>query len=155
MMPSPANPAPIARRRAHASMVLATGVLALAMSTHAADNPASENVPDLSALQDEQWLAFPAERGQSGSFRGLLERHLAPDPAITTIDSLTAQKRLIEAGLGIALMPIANIREELRIGSLRLIDVDGLNARIPVVAVRRTGGYQSRVVTDFLALLTR
>ena len=114
----------------------------------------AERVPNLHQLQDEQWLSFPAERGQSGSFRDLLERHLALNPAITTVDSLTAQKRLIEAGLGVALMPVANIREELRIGSLRVIDVDGLDARIPVVAVRRAGGYQSRAVTDFLALLT-
>jgi DNA-binding transcriptional LysR family regulator len=114
----------------------------------------AKRLPDLHSLQDEQWLAFPAERGQSGSFRGLLERLLARNAAITTVDSLTAQKRLIEAGLGVALMPVANIREELRIGSLRVIDVDGLDARIPVVAVRRAGGYESRAVTEFLALLT-
>jgi DNA-binding transcriptional LysR family regulator len=119
----------------------------------------SERLPDLHQLKDEQWLGFPAERGRSGSFRELLEHHLAasgtPHPAITTVDSLTAQKRLIEDGLGVALMPVANIREELRIGSLRVIDVDGLDARIPVVAVRRAGGYESRAVTDFLALLSR
>jgi DNA-binding transcriptional LysR family regulator len=116
-------------------------------------------LPDLSALRTEKWLGFPAERGRTGSFRGLLEHQLTAagltDPVITTVDSLTAQKRLIEAGLGVALMPVANIREELRIGSLRVIDVDGLDARIPVVAVRRAGGYQSRAVTDFLALLSR
>jgi DNA-binding transcriptional LysR family regulator len=114
--------------------------------------------PDLRPLRAEKWLGFPAERGRAGSFRGLLEQQLAsaglPDPAITTVDSLTAQKRLIEAGLGVALMPIANIREELRIGSLRVIDVTGLDARVPVVAVRRAGGYQSRVVTEFLAVLS-
>ena len=118
----------------------------------------AERIPDLQQLKDAQWLGFPAERGRSSSFRGLLEQQLAaagmPEPAITTVDSLTAQKRLIEAGLGVALMPVANIREELRIGSLRVIDVDGLDARIPVVAVRRAGGYESGAVTDFLALLT-
>jgi DNA-binding transcriptional LysR family regulator len=115
-------------------------------------------VPDLRGLRAEKWLGFPAERGRSGSFRGLLEQQLAaaglPNPSITTVDSLTAQKRLIEAGLGVALMPINNIREELRIGSLRVIDVTRMDARIPVVAVRRAGGYQSRVVTEFLAVLT-
>jgi DNA-binding transcriptional LysR family regulator len=89
-----------------------------------------------------------AARAPAGGRAGL------PDPAITTVDSLTAQKRLIEAGFGVALMPVANIREELRLGSLRTIDVDGLDARIPVVAVRRAGGYQSRAVTEFLALST-
>ncbi|SFB49761.1 transcriptional regulator, LysR family [Amycolatopsis marina] len=115
-------------------------------------------LPDLRLLRDEKWLGFPAERGRDGSFRGLLERQLAAagitDPAITTVDSLTAQKRLIEAGLGVALMPVDNIREELRIGSLRTIDVPSMEARVPVVAVRRAGGYRNRVVTDFLTVLT-
>lgn len=112
---------------------------------------------DMGVLRAEKWLGFPAERGRGTSFRGLLEQQLAAaglvDPAITTVDSLTAQKRLIEAGLGIALMPVNNIREELRIGSLRVIDVPSLDARIPVVAVRRVDGYRSKAATDFLALL--
>jgi DNA-binding transcriptional LysR family regulator len=116
-------------------------------------------LPDLSALRAEKWLGFPAERGRVGSFRGMLEHELAAagltDPVITTVDSLTAQKRLVEAGMGVALMPVANIREELRVGSLRVIDVHSIDARVPVVAVRRAGGYQSQVAADFLALLVR
>lgn len=119
----------------------------------------AEQLADLRLLREEKWLGFPAERGRGGSFRGLLEQQLGSaglaNPSIATVDSLTAQKRLIEAGLGIALMPINNIREELRIGTLRVIDVPSMNARIPVVAVRRAGGYQSRVVTEFLSVLTR
>ena len=114
-------------------------------------------LPDLRPLRDEKWLGFPAERGRQGSFRDLLERQLAGSgvahPSITTVDSLTAQKRLVEAGLGIALMPISSIREELRIGSLRTIDVPSMNAHVPVVAVRRTAGYQSQAATSFLKVL--
>lgn len=51
-------------------------------------------------------------------------------------------------------MPIDNIREEVRLGSLRVIDVPGMHARIPVVAVRRAGGYRSQAATDFLSVLT-
>lgn len=112
-----------------------------------------DQLPDLRPLQDEKWLAFPAERGRPGSFRELLERQLTESPSITTVDSLTAQKRLVEAGLGIALMPVSSVREELRIGSLRMIDIPSMNARIPIVAVRRTAGYQSRAATDFLQVL--
>lgn len=115
-------------------------------------------LPDLGPLRDEKWLGFPAERGGSGSYRGLVEHHLAAagltHPAITTVDSLTAQKRLIEAGLGVALMPLASIREELRIGSLRTVDVAGLDARVPVVAVRRLGGHRTPAADGFLAALT-
>ncbi|QIS15209.1 LysR family transcriptional regulator [Nocardia arthritidis] len=124
-----------------------------------ADHPiTADRLPDLRPLRDATWLGFPAERGGTGSFRGLLEGQLAAagitDPSITTVDSLTAQKRLIEAGLGVALMPLANIREELRIGSLRVIDVPALKAEIPVVAVRRAGGHPGRAATEFLAILT-
>ncbi|MBP2321344.1 DNA-binding transcriptional LysR family regulator [Kibdelosporangium banguiense] len=114
-------------------------------------------LPDLLPLRDEKWLGFPAERGKQGSFRNLLERHLAAaglqHPQITTVDSLTAQKRLVEAGLGVALMPVSSVREELRIGSLRMIDVPSMNARIPVVAVRRIAGHQSQAATAFLQVL--
>jgi DNA-binding transcriptional LysR family regulator len=117
----------------------------------------ARQLPDLRPLQDEKWLGFPAERGRPGSFRNLLERQLAGSgigsPSITTVDSLTAQKRLVEAGFGVALMPISSVREELRIGSLRMIDVPGMNARLPVVAIRRAGGYRSRAASDFLQVL--
>jgi hypothetical protein len=36
-----------------------------------------------------------------------------------------------------------------------VIDVASVDARVPVVAVRRAGGYQSQVAADFLALLVR
>jgi DNA-binding transcriptional LysR family regulator len=117
----------------------------------------AERLPDLGPLREEKWLGFPAERGGAGSFRGLLEHQLAAagltNPSITTVDSLTAQKRLIEAGLGVALMPLASIREELRIGSLRTVTVSGVDARIPVFAVRRPGGHPNPAAAAFLAAL--
>ncbi|HEU5475304.1 MAG TPA: LysR family transcriptional regulator [Actinophytocola sp.] len=114
-------------------------------------------LPDLRALRDDTWLGFPPERHQPDSFGALLERHLtacglAP-PSITRVDSLTAQKRLVEAGLGVALMPKSSVREELRIGSLRTIDVPALDAHLPVVAVRRTGGHHTHLATEFLQVL--
>jgi DNA-binding transcriptional LysR family regulator len=117
----------------------------------------ARRLPDLRALRDETWLGFPPERRQPDSFGYLLERQLTAagvaDPVITPVDSLTAQKRLVEAGLGVALMPTSSVREELRIGSLRTIDVTGMTARLPVVAVRRARGYRSPLATEFLTVL--
>ncbi|MCG8591799.1 MAG: LysR family transcriptional regulator [Proteobacteria bacterium] len=114
---------------------------------------------DLRKLEGERWLGFPSERGQPESYRRLLERTLAAggvtDPSFTPVDSLTAQKRLVEAGLGVALMPRSSVREELRIGSLRAIAVERLGAELPVVAVRRKDGYESRLAAAFLKLLGR
>jgi len=113
---------------------------------------------DLRPLAGERWLGFPPDRGQPESFGHLLQRELVASglahPAITQVDSLTAQKRLVQAGLGVALMPRSSVREELRIGSLRLIEVARLKAGLPVVVVRRKGGHQSRLAAAFLQILT-
>jgi DNA-binding transcriptional LysR family regulator len=111
----------------------------------------------LRGLEAERWLGFAPERGQPESFGRLLERTLGAvgmaEPRYTAVDSLTAQKRLIEAGLGIALMPKSSVREELRIGSLRAIEIQGLRLEQPVVAVRRRDGYESPLAAAFLTLL--
>jgi DNA-binding transcriptional LysR family regulator len=117
----------------------------------------AQRLRDLRPLHDERWLGFPPERRQSDSFGHVLERLLTTsgltNPSITLVDSLTAQKRLVEAGLGVALMPTSSVREELRLGSLRTIEVENINAELPVVVVRRKRGYQGRLATAFLNVL--
>jgi DNA-binding transcriptional LysR family regulator len=99
---------------------------------------------NLRQLQGERWLGFARERGQPDSFGRLLERALAAtgvaEPRYTAVDS-------------VALMPRSSVREELRIGSLRAIELQGLRLEQPVVAVQRRGGHQSPLAVAFLALL--
>ena len=66
------------------------------------------------------------------------------DAEIVPIDSLTAQKRLVEAGFGLALMPESSVEEELR-----------LDARlaVPVVLVHRRRAYLSGAARALMALL--
>lgn len=71
----------------------------------------------------------------------------------TPIDSLNAMKRLVEAGLGVALLPESAIDEERRIGSLATIPVTDLKVANPVYAVVRRGGYLSPATFNLLALL--
>jgi hypothetical protein len=82
-----------------------------------------------------------------GSFAHLVARQLASarldDVAVMFIDSLTAQKRLIEAGIGIALLPESSIQEELRLGTLRTIDIPRLQTTVPIHVVYRKNGYLS------------
>ncbi|MDA0634786.1 LysR family transcriptional regulator [Nonomuraea sp. MCN248] len=110
-------------------------------------------LPGLEALHGERWLGFSPERGQPDSFGHLLDRLLPEGTRVTRIDSLTAQKRLAQAGLGVALMPVSSVHEELRIGSLRTVEVDGLEAWLPVVAVRRRGGHRGPLTEAFLEML--
>jgi len=111
----------------------------------------------LARLEGERWLGFPPQRGEPESFGHLLERTLAAAgfvaPRFTAVDSLTAQKRLVEAGLGVALMPKSSVREELRIGSLRAIEIQGMALEQPVVAIRRRRGLANPLAAAFLGLL--
>ncbi|TDD20807.1 LysR family transcriptional regulator [Nonomuraea diastatica] len=133
------------------------GVEKLLVVVPAAHPVTTRRLPDLRAFEGERWLGFPPERGQPDSFGHLLDHRLPASglvgAPITRVDSLTAQKRLVQAGLGVALMPISSVREELRIGSLRAIEVADLDAALPVVVIRRRRGYQSRPAAAFLEVL--
>ena len=114
---------------------------------------------DLRPLADAQWLGFPKDRTRPESYGHLLERELVAcgitAPRITSVDSLTAQKRLVQAGLGVTLMPLSSCQEELQLGSLRIVEVATLRAELPVVVVRRRDGYVSHAADTFLQILQR
>ena len=65
-------------------------------------------------------------------------------PKTTLVDSITAQKRRVEASFGIALIPKRNLREEIAGGKLRIVEVASLTAQIPSALVRRKGGVRSK-----------
>jgi DNA-binding transcriptional LysR family regulator len=107
-------------------------------------------------LLTEQWFSLPMTRHR-GSFAHLVARQLAraglDDVAIMTIDSMTAQKRLIEAGIGIALLPESSVQEELRLGTLRTIDTSHLQTTVPIHVLHRKNGYltgASRTLLDLI-----
>lgn len=63
------------------------------------------------------------------------------DAEIVAIDSLTAQKRLIEAGFGLGLLPASSILEEVRLGTLQILSIPDLATTVPVFAIHRRSGY--------------
>ena len=73
--------------------------------------------------------------------------------AFTAVDSLTAQKRLIEAGFGIALLSQINAAEELASAALATIGVGDLVASHDVVAVTRRGGFLSAASRRLLEII--
>ena len=116
----------------------------------------ARRVRDMRPFDGDPWLGFPPDRRHpEASLERLLVAAGVSNPRITPVDSLTAQKRLVEAGLGIALLPRSSFREELRLGSLRTIDVASLNAEQPVVVVRRRSGHHGPIAEAFLELLER
>jgi DNA-binding transcriptional LysR family regulator len=119
---------------------------------------AGGKVRSLRSLKSERWLAFterPARQEASAAniAAQFLTRNVA-DFNWTPVDSLTAQKRLIEAGFGMALLPESSITEELARKSIATIKVVDLQAANPVSMIMRSGGYlsaASRALLDILA----
>lgn len=108
---------------------------------------AGRETASLADLAAEPWLAFPhrAETGEvaAGTVFSEFRARGVADIAWTAVDSLTAQKRLVEAGFGLALLPQSAVAEELARGDLATIAVGDLSAANPVCAVVRKGGYLS------------
>jgi DNA-binding transcriptional LysR family regulator len=119
---------------------------------------ARRRVRDPRLLAGERWIGFAAPPGEPYSSGHVLARQLIRaglDAAeIVVIDSLTAQKRLAQAGFGLALVPASSVRDELRRGQLVALDVPAMRTTIPIVAVHRRNGYLSPAATALLELLT-
>jgi len=113
---------------------------------------------DPGRLRGDQWISLPMTRHRD-SFAHLVARQLAAarldDVPVMAIDSLTAQKRLIEAGIGIALLPESSIQEELRLGTLRTIESSHLQTRVPIHLLHRRTGYLSGAARPLLSLISK
>ncbi len=118
---------------------------------------AGRPIASLATLRDERWIAFPrtpqrSELPATHIFSVLVARGLG-EVDWMAIDSLTAQKRLVEAGFGVSLIPASSAEEELASGSLATIRVRDLDIGTPVFIVTRKGGYLSPAAHRLLALL--
>lgn len=118
---------------------------------------AGKRLWDPKRLRTDQWLALPMTRHRD-SFAHLVARQLASaqldNVPVMAIDSLTAQKRLIEAGIGIALLPESTIDEELRLGTLRTINVPQLQTTVPIHVLYRKNGYLTGASRTLLSLIS-
>tara|TARA_R110000868_G_scaffold96034_3_gene264171 strand:+ start:132 stop:1028 length:897 start_codon:yes stop_codon:yes gene_type:complete len=118
---------------------------------------AGRKVTSLRALRGERWLAFPDIPGRREFAAGnIFTQFLTRDVAEIDwmpVDSLTAQKRLIEAGFGISLLPESSILEERKAKSLAIISVGDLKAVNPVIAMTRKDGYLSAASGKLLQML--
>ena len=115
---------------------------------------------DAAAARDGQrWLAFPQPPGAPAdlytmALRQLLAANGVGAAEILPIDSLTAQKRMAEAGFGLAILPESSLDEELRTGTLCAIDAPALTASIPVALIRRRNAFQAGAAQALTAALT-
>ena len=108
-------------------------------------------------LDGETWVTFPVRHGTGDAYARLLSDRLAAcglgEPEMIAIESLTAQKRLVEAGFGLGLVPESSIDEELRLGTLRVLRIAAMRIALPVVLVHRRGAYLRGATRALMALL--
>jgi DNA-binding transcriptional LysR family regulator len=120
---------------------------------------AGKRVKSLVQLAQERWLAFPVQERRTEAFAAgvhaqFLTRGIDRIDWVA-IDGLTAQKRLVEAGFGLALLQAGAIEEELSRRDLAIIRVDDLRVSIPVTRVVRRGSYLSGGTRALLKELER
>jgi DNA-binding transcriptional LysR family regulator len=113
---------------------------------------------DPRALAGERWIAFPPRPGAVREpYSSALEQRLAAcglsAGEIIPIDSLTAQKRMVEAGFGLALLPESSVDEELRTGTLRALRVPAMRVTVPIVLIHRRRAFQSGATRALMAML--
>lgn len=115
---------------------------------------------DPQVLAGEPWVTFPMRPDPSADSIGrALERQLAAcglgGAEIVVIDGLTAQKRLIEAGFGLGLLPESSVQEELRLGTLKALKIPAMRLTIPVTMVHRRRAYLSGAARRLMAVLVQ
>jgi DNA-binding transcriptional LysR family regulator len=109
-------------------------------------------------LAGERWIGFPSRPGGAREpYSSALEHRLAAcglaASEIIPIDSLTAQKRMVEAGFGLGLLPESSVDEELRTGTLRALQIPAMRVTIPVVLIHRRRAFQSGATRALIAVL--
>lgn len=94
-------------------------------------------------LAAERWIAFPVDAAHPEGAAARVDHVLGAAGVdlgdVLRIDSLTAQKRLVEAGFGLALLPARSIPDELHARTLVAVDVDDLDVAQTVALVTRRG----------------
>jgi DNA-binding transcriptional LysR family regulator len=110
-------------------------------------------------LAGERWISFPSRPdGVPDPYQSVLDHWRAAcglgTAEIIPIDSLTAQKRMVEAGFGLALLPASSVDDELSSGSLCMLPVAVTLATIPVALIRRRHAFHSGASQALAAMLT-
>jgi DNA-binding transcriptional LysR family regulator len=108
------------------------------------------------ALAREPWVAFPPRSGAlyepyPWSLQHRLAASSLSQAEIIPIDSLTAQKRMVEAGFGLALRPESSIDEERRAGTLQVMNVPAMRVTMPVVLIHRRRAYLAAAARALIA----
>src|SRR5262249_19206126 len=111
------------------------------------------------ALSGEKWVAFPPRAGTGRDpYASALAQALAAaglDASdIVPIDSLTAQKRMVEAGFGFAALPARHHHRGARARPPCPLRPPAVRITVAIVLIHRRRAFQSGATRGLVSLLT-
>lgn len=106
---------------------------------------------DVAAISHVQLILFDRTSSYYDVTNALFRRAGVVPRGVTEVDNIEAAKRMVERGLGVALLPGTAVADTLAAGSLREIELAGADTiRRRIVAVERLG---SRPTSPFLTTM--
>ncbi len=110
------------------------------------------------SLQSTTWVTFSSRRRTRDTLEEEVLQQLraktGTEPTIIECDSLMAQKALVEAGMGIGVMPVRFVRSDIEEGSLRAYPQVDLNVRVPICLITRRNGFVSSSLSSLVGALS-
>ena len=109
----------------------------------------------LEEIADEQLILFDRTSSYHELTNALFRRAGVAPGGVMELDNIDAAKKMVELGLGVALLPRTAVAAELAAGSLRAVRItDSPGVRRRIVAIRRRGaGEPAPTVAAFLEVL--
>ena len=120
-------------------------------------HPAAERRSGGLDIRHHRWLVFPERPDHpesSGTLvRRALERHQVPEARLRPIDSLSAQRSLLLAGYGLALLPASMVAEDLARGRLVPLTVPTLAVEVPITLCTRRHAHHTVAAGTVIELI--
>jgi DNA-binding transcriptional LysR family regulator len=113
-----------------------------------------KSVP-LQALDGHRFVGFQAEIPTRKATDALLEGAGVRVEVRMECDNIEVLKKMVEVGLGLALVPDLAVRSEVRAGTLRALRISDQAVRRPLAIIHRKSRMLSRPQRAFLELLTQ
>jgi DNA-binding transcriptional LysR family regulator len=107
----------------------------------------------VSALQGVSFIAFDPDIPTRVLTDGLLNAHDVTVHVVQEFDNIETIKRVVEIGLGVAIVPEPTVVREMRDGTLLVRPFDGLTLTRPTGILLRKGRTRSRALSRFLDVL--
>jgi DNA-binding transcriptional LysR family regulator len=108
----------------------------------------------LRALQGMAFVAFQSEIPTRKAIDALLHEQQIHVEMRMQCDNIEILKKMVEVGLGISMVPLLSVREEVRNGSLRVVRLTDRSIRRPIAIIHRKGKTLTRPQRAFVTLLT-